>query len=245
MRSTSRRNLLKAAAIAPAAALVPGVAVVPLELMRTATRSANAYAPDYAEPANTRYFTTAEHAFVEAAVARIIPAGELGPGAKEAGVAVFIDSQLAGPFGRAETWYMQGPFREGVEQQGYQLKLTPAQLYRAAIRDFDAYAKDKHGKAFAELDAATQDGLLEALDKDELKLPNVAGRTFFEMLLQNTMEGFLADPMYGGNRDFIGWKLIGFPGPRYNYVAEIDQYGKKYDMPFVSIAGHDSGVRES
>jgi gluconate 2-dehydrogenase gamma chain len=158
---------------------------------------------------------------------------------------VFIDRQLAGPFGRAETWYMQGPFREGIEQQGYQLKLTPAQLYRAAIRDFDEYTKDKHGKAFAELDASTQDRLLEALDKDELKLPNVDGRTFFEMLVQNTVEGFLADPMYGGNRDFIGWKLIGFPGPRYNYVAEIDQYGKKYDMPFVSIAGHDSGVRES
>ena len=55
------------------------------------------------------------------------------------------------------------------------------------------------------------------------------------MLVQNTVEGFLADPIYGGNRDFFGWKLIGFPSPRYNYVSEIEQYGKKYDMPFVSI----------
>lgn len=242
MKSPSRRNLLKAAALAPAAVVVPSVVVAPVRLMRATTPAASAYAPDYAEPAV--YFTSAERAFVEAAVARIIPADDLGPGAKEAGVAVFIDRQLAGPYGRAETWYMQGPFREGTNEQGYQLKLTPAQLYRAAIRDFDDVATRQHGKAFAELDARTQDALLDALDKDELKLPNVPGRTFFELLVQNTVEGFLADPMYGGNRDFIGWKLIGFPGPRYDYVAEIDQYGRKYDMPFVSIAGRDSRVQE-
>jgi gluconate 2-dehydrogenase gamma chain len=55
------------------------------------------------------------------------------------------------------------------------------------------------------------------------------------MLLQNVTEGFFADPMYGGNRDFIGWKLIGFPGPRYNYVEEIEQYGKPYTLPPVSL----------
>ena len=243
MQSPSRRSLLKAAALAPGAALVPAVVVAPVQLLRSATPEAKAETPDYAEPGAV-YFTPAERAFVEAAVARIIPADDLGPGAKEAGVAVFIDRQLAGPYGRAETWYMQGPWREGTDEQGYQLKLTPAQLYRAAIRDLDGVLKQKQGKAFAELDAASQDKALEALDQDQLKLPNVPGRTFFELLVQNTVEGFLADPMYGGNRNFIGWRLIGFPGPRYNYVAEVDQYGKKYDMPFVSIDGHDSGVQE-
>ncbi|HZP86738.1 MAG TPA: gluconate 2-dehydrogenase subunit 3 family protein [Burkholderiales bacterium] len=239
----SRRNLLKAAAAAPAAAmLAPTIIVSPLRFMDAATPRAQAYAPQYAEPGST-YLTAAERAFVEAAVDRIIPADDLGPGAKEAGVAVFIDRQLAGPFGRAETWYMAGPWRQGIDEQGYQLRMTPAELYRAAIRELDAQVKQQHGKVFAELDAAGQDGVLDALDKDELKLGNVPGRTFFELLVQNTVEGFFADPMYGGNRDFIGWKLIGFPGPRYDYGDEISQHGKKYDMPFVSIAGRDTGVR--
>ena len=64
------------------------------------------------------YFTVPEFAFIETAVSRLIPADELGPGAKEAGVAFFIDEQLAGPFGRAETWYMQGPWKEGTPEQG-------------------------------------------------------------------------------------------------------------------------------
>jgi gluconate 2-dehydrogenase gamma chain len=233
----SRRNLLKAAALTPAAAIVP------LRFMPPA-RPAAAATPDYAQPPDV-YFAPPERAFVEAAVARIIPNDDLGPGAKEAGVAAFIDHQLAGPYGRAETWYMQGPWREGTKEQGYQLKLTPAQLYRAAIGDIEAHVRGAHGgKTFAELDAGAQDGVLHALEKGDLKLPHAPSDAFFSMLVDNTVEGFLADPLYGGNRDFIGWKLIGFPGPRYNYVAEIEQYGKKYDMPLVSIAGRDAGVRE-
>ena len=243
MHSPSRRNLLKAAALGPAAALAPSLAVVPLQLLRESIAPARAHEPEYASPPEV-FFTDAEFAFIDAAVARIIPNDDLGPGAKEAGVADFINHQLAGPYGRAEDWYMQGPWREGTEEQGYQLKLTPAQLYRAAIADIDKHVQDKHGKSFAALDAATQDALFDAIDKGELKLPNVPARQFFEMLVKNTTEGFLADPMYGGNRDFIGWKLIGFPGPRYNYVSEIDQYGKKYDMPFVSIAGRDTALRK-
>ncbi len=239
----SRRNLLKAAGIAPAVALAPVVAVVPVEALRDGISSARAGAPDYAAPPEV-FFTPTEAEFVDAAVARIIPNDDLGPGAKEAGVTNFINHQLAGPYGRAEQWYMQGPWREGTDEQGYQLRMTPAQLYRAAIADIDQHVQKQYGKRFAQLDAAAQDKVLGDLDKGELKLPNSHARTFFEMLVQNTKEGFLADPVYGGNRDFIGWKLIGFPGPRYNYVSEIEQYGKKYDMPFVSIAGRDTGVRK-
>ena len=71
----------------------------------------------------------------------------MGPGAKEAGVTFFIDQQLAGPFGRAETWYMQGPWKEGTPQQGYQLKLTPAQLYRVGIQGTDEASNDVGGVA--------------------------------------------------------------------------------------------------
>jgi gluconate 2-dehydrogenase gamma chain len=237
MPSSSRRRLLAAAAIAPV------VAVVPVEVLRQAIPTARGAAPAYAGPPET-YFTGAEIAFVDAAVARIIPNDDLGPGAREAGVTDFINHQLAGPYGRADDWYMRGPWHEGTTEQGYQLRFTPAQLYRLAIADIEKHVNEKYGKAFAALDAATQDKILESIDSGELELPNAHARQFFEMLVQNTKEGFLADPVYGGNRDFAGWKLIGFPGPRYNYVGEIEKYGKKYEMPFVSIAGRDSGVRK-
>jgi gluconate 2-dehydrogenase gamma chain len=235
MRSPSRRALLKAVAVTTVTAVAP-VRFAP------SIRDAHAGPPDYTAPGET-FFTAPERAFVEAAIGRIIPTDELGPGAKDAGVAAFIDRQLAGPYGRAETWYMQGPWHAGSDEQGYQIKLTPAQLYRAAIRDIDAAVRRDHAnRTFAELEAGDQDAVLTALEKRRLELPNAPADTFFSMLVQNTVEGFLADPLYGGNRDFAGWKLIGFPGPRYNYVAEIEQFGKRYDMPYVSIAGNDTGV---
>src|SRR5206468_547049 len=77
-------------------------------------------------------------AFVEAAVARLIPADELGPGAKEAGVACFIDRQLVGAWGTMAKMYRQGPWPEGTPQQGYQSPLTPQQVYRIGIGEVNA-----------------------------------------------------------------------------------------------------------
>jgi gluconate 2-dehydrogenase gamma chain len=222
-----RRQLLKAA-------IVPAAGVAPIAFVRDA--AADASPP----PTSRQYFNDAEFTWIEAAVDRLIPHDALGPGAKEAGVAVFIDRQLAGPYGRAETWYMQGPWKEGTEQQGYQSKLTPAALYRAAIADVDAHCRGAYqGKAFTALDAGTQDALLHALEDGKVALAHVPAKTFFDMLLQNTIEGFLADPMYHGNRNFAGWKLIGFPGPRYNYVDEIEQHGRRYGEPTVGLLGRD------
>src|SRR4029078_8191674 len=89
--------------------------------------------------------------FCDAPFARVIPADDLGPGAKEAHVTFFIDQQMAGSFGRGETWYMQGPFREGEKEQGYQLKLTPEQLYRVSIGAIDEHCKRTFHRSFAEL----------------------------------------------------------------------------------------------
>ncbi|HWC44973.1 MAG TPA: gluconate 2-dehydrogenase subunit 3 family protein, partial [Casimicrobiaceae bacterium] len=222
-----RRRVLKAALLPSAATVVP-MRFIPA-----------AHADSIAKPGQFAYLTPVEYTFVQAAVSRLIPDDELGPGAKEAGVATFIDRQLSGPYGRAETWYMQGPWKEGTKEQGYQLKLTPAQLYRTAIADIDDWCS-KHGeRPFAEQDTNAQDKFLHGLEQGDVKLARAPAKDFFDMLLQNTVEGFLADPMYGGNRNFIGWKLIGFPGPRYNYVAEIEQYGKRYDMPTVGLLGRD------
>ena len=108
------------------------------------------------------------------------------------------------------------------------------------VADVDAHCRKAFGnKSFAELDAGSQDKVLKGLESGDVKLERVPAKQFFDMLWENTQQGFLADPMYGGNRDFAGWKLIGFPGPRYNYVAEIDQYGKRYALPPVGILGRD------
>ncbi|MEI7035320.1 gluconate 2-dehydrogenase subunit 3 family protein [Fulvimonas yonginensis] len=183
------------------------------------------------------YFTADEIDFVRAATARLIPADALGPGADQAGVPEFIDLQLAGPYGRAERWYMQGPWPVGTDSQGYQLRYTPAQVYRQAIAGIEAHCRRQYRQPFAKLGAGQQDAVLHALEHGKVDLGDLPSKTFFNLLWQNTQEGYLADPLYGGNRDFAGWKLIGFPGPRYNYVREIGQYGEPYRQPCVSLIG--------
>ena len=222
----SRRRFLQAAALA-----VPAVGMLGCHSddSRKALAAANAPGP--------LYLNEPEKQFLDAAVERLIPGDARHPGAKEAGVTTFIDRQLSGPYGMAETWYMQGPWPTGDEEQGWQSKLTPAQMYRAAIRDIQSHCQQKYGKRYEELAAVQQDDVLHGLEQGHIDLPDTSAKQFFQMLLHNTQEGFLADPMYGGNRDFAGWKLVGFPGPRYNYVAEIEQYGKPYTLPTVGLKG--------
>jgi gluconate 2-dehydrogenase gamma chain len=181
------------------------------------------------------FFTAPESAFVEAAVARLIPADGLGPGAKEAGVAYYIDQQLNGAFGAAAHTYMQGPYAEGLPTQGYQLALTPGDVYRIGIAACDAACAKQYGKTFAQLGAAHQDEFLGTLEHGTLAFDAFPSPVFFDLLLQNTTEGFFADPIYGGNRDKIGWKLIGFPGVAAAYLSTITQYNKPYTAEPVSL----------
>jgi len=236
MNKLTRRDMLRSGAAAGSAVIASWLATP------HAQAATGSLLPPPVTSGQFSYFTEAEIVFLDAVVARLIPADELGPGAKEAKVPFFIDQQMAGAFGRGETWYMQGPWKQGTPQQGYQLKLTPAQLYRVGIRDTDDHCRRSLGnKTFAELTAADQDKLLTGLEKGDIELAGAPAKEFFDMLWQNTNEGYFADPMYGGNRNFAGWKLVGFPGPRYNYVSEIEQYGKPYTEPFVGLTGR-SGV---
>jgi len=239
MSGWTRRDWLRAIAGTSAGAVLPACS------RRAADGPArapdDAHGPAHRPVVSERYdhLQPAEIAFLDAAVARLIPADDLGPDAADAGVTVFIDRQLAGPYGRAATWYMQGPWGDGTEQQGYQVDATPAQLYRAAIAAMDEHCRSEHGRPFAGLETAQQDELLHALEKGELKLPAVHGKSFFTMLWQNTQEGYFADPMYGGNRGFAGWRLVGFPGPRYNYIDAIRHFCQPYGEPPVGILGRD------
>ena len=195
-------------------------------------------APAPIDAGGYQFLTAAEVVFIDAAVDRLIPADEFGPGAKAAGVTTFIDRQLAGTYGAATNWYMQGPWRDGDDTQGFQSRLTPAQLYRAAIKAIDAHSrKSLASPSFASMSIAQQDTVLSGLERGDIQLDGVAAKTFFELLLQNTIEGFFCDPVYGGNRDMIGWKLLGFPGARYDYRPYVAQHGQKLDLPPVSLKG--------
>jgi len=189
-----------------------------------------------AQPRAYGWLTLTEIAFIEAAVARLIPADELGPGAREAGVAFFIDQQLAGAYGTMARNYRQGPWPEGTPQQGYQSRLTPQELYRAAIPEVDAACVLRFQRAFHQLRSAEQDQILTELETGKLAFESVPAALFFNLLLANTIEGFFADPIYGGNHDKIGWKLVGFPGVAASYGEYIEKHGVPYEAEPVSIA---------
>lgn len=185
------------------------------------------------------YFTPVEAAFIEAAVARLIPNDEVGPGAVEANVPFFLDRQLAGPFGRGDHYYLGGPWPKGTPQQGYQSRFNPAQLYRAAIAAADKYVSaNLAAPAFAKLATDAQDKFLKQLESGDAKLDDgVDAKSFFAMLLQNTKEGYFSDPIYGGNKDMAAWKMIGFPGAHYNYKDWVSRHGERVPFPTVGFKG--------
>jgi len=158
------------------------------------------------------FLTPPEIAFLDAATERLIPTDELGPGAKEAGVTIYIDRQLFSAWGTHGRNYRSGPWHEGTPEQGYQSRFTPREIYRIGIREINEHCRAAHGKPFDQLTPDRQDGILKALEKGEIELPSLPSPLFFTLLWRNTEEGYFADPMYGGNSGKVGWKLIGFPG---------------------------------
>lgn len=182
------------------------------------------------------FFTAEEAATVGAIADRLIPSDELGIGAVEAGCVLFIDRQLAGDFGKAVAMYRRGRFTEGTPQQGPQFRETPAERYRSGLAALDKHCQGSLGKRFVALAGEQQDAVISALETGKLILPGIDGVALFGLLLQNTREGFLSDPMYGGNKDMAGWKLIGFPGARYDFRDVVDKRGKKLAIIPISMA---------
>jgi gluconate 2-dehydrogenase gamma chain len=184
------------------------------------------------------FFTTAEWAFINAAVGRLIPSDSNGPGGVESGVPVFLDRQMELPYGHGAFAYTQGPFQpDAPATLGYQLPHTPRELYRLGIAAADEASRHSSGRRFAELEAAQQDIFLTALETGTVQLSGLPAKAFFAQLWTNVREGYFADPLYGGNRGLAGWKLIGFPGARADFTDWMDQQGKKYPYGPVSISG--------
>lgn len=194
--------------------------------------------PKPVDPLGWYFFTAREAATVEAIADRLIPADHLSPGGKDCGCAVFIDRQLAGEFGRAARLYNKPPFARGLPTQGYQGDLTPAGRWRLGLAALDDHALAHLGKSFVQLTPAQQDVVLAGLEDGTILLklkPSFSTREFFELVLQNVMEGFFADPLYGGNRHMASWKMIGFPGTRYDYRDHIARHNVPYPRGPVSI----------
>ncbi|MFQ6371387.1 gluconate 2-dehydrogenase subunit 3 family protein [Shewanella sp. YIC-542] len=184
------------------------------------------------------FFTQDEWRFILAACDRLIPADDNGPGALQTNVPVFIDLQMQGDFGQAKDWYMKGPFFENLPAEyGYQSPLTPAQTYQKGIGATNAYCQQHLGQQFADLTHQQQEQVLTQLQEDKLPLSGVSGKQFFDFLLQNTKEGYFADPIHGGNKDMAAWKMIGFPGARASYLEWVDLHNVPYPMGPVSING--------
>lgn len=235
--STRRDFLLKTITLAPAMAigsaglgsLAAAAPAVAKEAAKTGPQQAREYQPTW--------FTPEEYAFLQAAVARLIPADERGPGALEAGVPEYIDRQMNTPYATGANWYMLGPFHPDADKAlGYQLPLTPRDIYRLGLADADALAKQQHGKVFAALSGEQQDALLQALEAGSVELKQLPAKTFFSFLLQNTREGFFSDPIHGGNQGLVGWQLINFPGARADFMDWVER-GEQYPLPPVSIRG--------
>jgi gluconate 2-dehydrogenase gamma chain len=203
--------------------------------------------PEAVRPGPWQFFTAQEAAAVEALADRIIPPDPQTPGGKDAGCAVFIDRQLAGPYGRRDGLYLSPPFQKGLKVQGPQGPSGPAAQYRAALAALDTFCRSSHGgKVFAELPDADKDNVLGGLEHGKVKLDGVDGQAFFDLLIDDMRQGFFADPIYGGNRDMAAWRMIGFPGARYDYRDWVNHHNERYPHPPVSLQGRiDWIVRKS
>jgi gluconate 2-dehydrogenase gamma chain len=231
-----RRDFLKTAVVGGAAAATTAI---------TQPQSAQAQQPaaqpaTAAPPASEGYefLNLEEAAFVEALVDHMVPADELSPKGTDLGINIYIDRALAGAWGKGDRLYMQGPWKPGVPNQGYQLPLTPAELYRAGIAATNAHCRKTYGKPFEGLDETQREAVLVGLSTAKIAFDSgLPVRPFWATVYQTVMEGMFADPIHGGNRNKAAWRMLGFPGAIAVHREHIEQYrDKKFPNEPVSIA---------
>ncbi|MEZ4565097.1 MAG: gluconate 2-dehydrogenase subunit 3 family protein [Thermomicrobiales bacterium] len=226
-----------------AAAVHPAAAAPPAQ----ATPVAGAM-PDMANASQpAEFFNMHEAATVDAIASRLMPGDADDPGAHEAGVVFYIDRTLSGTnLGYSLKTYTQGPYlvveeqpvsvtaasrrdnydvvnvpADQVSRYGYQSVLPPQEIYRRGLAFVDAYAQDQFQKDFVDLTTDQQDQILTDMDEDKATgFEGPGARAFFVTLRNDTIEGMFSDPMYGGNRDLVGWKLIGYPGAQRLYTPD-------------------------
>jgi gluconate 2-dehydrogenase gamma chain len=230
-----RRKFLLGAGVA-GTAVAAGLAPQPVAAAEPQTSApATAAAAPQGEP--LLILNETEHAFVVAAVDTLIPADELSPSGSDCGCAVYIDRQLASAYGGGAKTYRAGPYLKGKPEQGYQLPLTPAEFFATGIAAANEWSRKTYGRDFDRLPPEKRVEALKAMEEGKAEFHNFSAKAFFGRLLAMTMEGFFADPIYGGNRNKVSWKMLGFPGLPATYANVIDEYrDKRYVAEPQSIA---------
>jgi gluconate 2-dehydrogenase gamma chain len=243
-----RRTFLKGAVAGSAAAVIatlpqpiPAQQDAPAPVQQNAPAPVQQGAPAPAQSptsATYAYLNLAEQAFVEALVDHMVPADLLSPKGTDLGINIYIDRALAGGWGKGERLYMQGPWKLGVPSQGYQLPLTPAELYRAGIAAANAFCVKTYGKSFDKITESQREEFLLGLQAGKVTFEDgPPARVFFTTMYQTVMEGMFSDPIYGGNRNKAGWKIIGFPGVIAVHYQNVEKFrDKKYTADPLSIA---------
>jgi gluconate 2-dehydrogenase gamma chain len=224
-RDPSRRDLFRQAGAAGAAVAI--AAAAPPTTDALAQHAGPPLAPAVPRREARENLTAAEADMLEAIVARLIPTDENGPGAAEARAVYYIDRALTGPLRGSRETYADG------------------------LAALDVYAESTKGAPFAKLQAPDQDAVLSDLERNIATgfSPNAA--TFFTLLRTHTIQGTFCDPYYGGNADFIGWDLIGYPGLRMTAAPEDQRMAvpkavraSAYDEAMFTMKGKTGGGRD-
>jgi gluconate 2-dehydrogenase gamma chain len=233
--SIARRSFLKGAGAAGAAAATVITGGPPEPALAQSAAPGAEPEPAITEPYLT--LTAAEAAFLSAAYDTFIPADALSPSGTDCGLVTYMDRQLAGAWGNGAHLYRAGPFIEGKPEQGYQLALTPREYFATGIKAANAWTRKAYGKDFDHLAPAEREAALKVMEAGKADFAGLNAKPFFEALYQSAMEGFFSDPIYGGNRNKVSWRMVGYPGLPATYAAKALEYrGKKVVIEPQSIA---------
>jgi gluconate 2-dehydrogenase gamma chain len=209
MAFISRRDLLRRAAAVGAFSAVAPADAGPREGAGEALGVPVSPAASQAAPTRREaleHLTATEMDLLEAIVARLIPSDATGPGATEARAAHYIDRELGGALASSR------------------------QAYTAGLAALDGYARASRGAAFTQLSKGDQDSLLIDVEAGTATGFTGSSAQFFALLLNHTHQGTFGDPYYGGNANFVGWDLIGYPGVRTNVTVADQQRLEKHDL---------------
>ncbi|SFK95866.1 gluconate 2-dehydrogenase gamma chain [Paenibacillus sp. 1_12] len=228
--SDSRRRFLKYSGAAIGGVVVGGV------LTKALTNGFNkpSETPAPAAPVNETatmdynqapmFFDQTQLQITEAAVECIFPKDDLGPGAAELGVAFYIDHQMSSRWGVNAREYRIGPFVKGEVTQGDYQSIRRNELFTMGLQSLEEESRKKYSKGFVELAEEERIAILTMMEKGEIMVVNgVTGKTFFNMLRSLTIEGAYSDPLYGGNKNMLGWKMRKYPGNQMSYTEIMEK----------------------
>ncbi len=216
----ARRAFLVGAAVGAgavaSAGLVPEAAAQNQQNHKAADPAAQAHSNGAGHGA---FLNDEDAATVAAFTERLMPGAPGKPGARDAGVLNYIDLALAGAYAELQDFYRRG------------------------LTQLDGYCRKTFNEPFQRLSAARQDEVITALA--EGKATGFAWPTapaFFNTLRTHTMEGMFADPIYGGNKDFAGWRLVGFPGAQPAFTPADMQSRQPFTrVPMVGLQAQAKG----